>query len=201
MASRPSPPLPGPLWTLEELCTHAEAVLASQGVSSDNRRIRTLPDERTLRYYTTLGLLARPSILKGRTAYYDQTHLSQVVAIKRLQARGHSLAQIQEQLAGLTTREIETLAQLPDPLPEPCPTECLEAPSPSRIFWKEAVQEMDDSLAEPRSGTWLELAPDAFLMLPGALPKTRADRSALLKAATPLLAELHRQGLLLLSTR
>ena len=196
MATRPPSPLPGPLWTLEELCLHVEAVLASQGVASENGRIRTLPDERTLRYYTTLGLLARPAVLKGRTAFYDRTHLAQVVAIKRLQARGNSLAQIQERLAGCTARELETLARLPDPLPETTLVACSEAPAPTRAFWAETTGEQDEAPAKPRSGAWLELAADTFLMFPGASPRTREDHVALLNAAAPLMAELDRQGLL-----
>jgi DNA-binding transcriptional MerR regulator len=184
------------LWTLEELCLHVEAVLASQGVASENGRIRALPDERTLRYYTTLGLLARPAVLKGRTAFYDRTHLAQVVAIKRLQARGNSLARIQERLAGCTARELDTLARLPDPLPETTAVAYSEAPAPTRAFWAETSREQDEARAEPRSGTWVELAASIFLMLPGAAPRTREDHAALLQAAAPLLAELGRQGLL-----
>ena len=201
MARHPTPSNPGPLWTLDDLCGRAEAVLAAQGIASENGRIRTLPDERTLRYYTTLGLLARPSAFRGRTAFYDRTHLSQVVAIKRLQALGHSLAQIQERLAGLTSREVETLAQLPDPLPEPPSVEPVASPAPSRAFWAEPTEAMDDAPAESRSGTWLELAPDTFLMLTGSSPRSREDRMALLRAATPLLEELRRQGLLSSSNR
>ena len=196
MATRPPSPLPGPLWTLEELCARVEAILASQGVASENGRIRTLPDERTLRYYTTLGLLARPAVLKGRTAFYDRTHLAQVVAIKRLQAQGNSLAQIQERLAGCTARELETLARLPDPLPETTPVACSEAPAPTRAFWAEPSREQDEAPAGPSFGTWLELAANTFLMFPGASPRTREDHVALLRAAAPLLAELGRQGLL-----
>lgn len=196
MVTLPSPLYPGPLWTLEELCARVEAVLASQGVASENGRIRTLPDERTLRYYTTLGLLARPAVMKGRTAFYDRTHLAQVVAIKRLQAQGNSLARIQERLAGCTARELETLARLPDPLPETTPVACSEAPAPTRAFWAETAREQDEAPAEPRVGIWLELAASTFLMLPGAAPQTREDHAALLQAAAPLLAELGRQGLL-----
>lgn len=189
MTRRPAIPDPGPLWTMDELCDRAEAVLAAQGVASESGRVRALPDERTLRYYTTLGLLARPTTLRGRTAFYGRAHLCQVVAIKRLQARGHSLAQIQERLAGLTSREVETLAQPP-------PAEPLESPTSSRLFWAEPAEGKDEPPAEPRSGTWLELGPETFLMLTGPSPRTREDRMALLKAATPLLEELHRQGLL-----
>ena len=46
-----------------------------------------VPDARTIRYYATLGLIDRPEAFRGRTALYGARHLSQLVAIKRLQAK------------------------------------------------------------------------------------------------------------------
>src|SRR5690606_12237627 len=42
-----------------------------------------------------IGLLDRPVAMRGRTALYTRRHLAQVVAIKRMQSAGHSLADIQ----------------------------------------------------------------------------------------------------------
>ncbi|MBA2541455.1 MAG: MerR family transcriptional regulator [Deltaproteobacteria bacterium] len=60
-----------------------------------NGQVRAVPDDRTIRYYGTIGLLERPLAMRGRTALYGRRHLAQVVAIKRLQAIGRSLAEIQ----------------------------------------------------------------------------------------------------------
>ena len=72
--------------------------------------MRNVPDLRTIRYYTTLGLIDRPAEMRGRTALYSRRHLLQLVAIKRLQARGLSLAQVQEQLLGASDAMLGRLA-------------------------------------------------------------------------------------------
>ena len=64
-------------------------------------RVRDVPDRRTIRYYTTLGLIDRPAAMRGRTALYGLRHLLQLAAIKRLQAHGLSLAEVQQRLVGL----------------------------------------------------------------------------------------------------
>ncbi len=81
-------------WTLSELVDQAAARLEALPPPT-NGQIRAVPDERTIRYYATLGLLDRPASMRGRTALYDRRHLAQVVAIKRMQSAGHSLADIQ----------------------------------------------------------------------------------------------------------
>jgi DNA-binding transcriptional MerR regulator len=61
-----------------------------------NGQVRAVPDERTVRYYGTIGLLDRPAAMRGRTALYGRKHVAQVVAIKRLQTMGRSLSEIQQ---------------------------------------------------------------------------------------------------------
>src|ERR1041385_8400091 len=61
-----------------------------------NAQAPAIPDERTIRYYGTIGLLDRPAAMRGRTALYGKKHVAQVVAIKRLQAMGRSLSAIQQ---------------------------------------------------------------------------------------------------------
>jgi len=79
-----------------------------------SRRVRGVPDQRTIRYYTTLGLLDGPVELRGRTAYYGRRHVLQLVAIKRLQARGLSLVQVQQSLSGVDNRTLTRWASLPN---------------------------------------------------------------------------------------
>jgi len=90
------------LWTIDELSARvAEALsVGYEGVRSS--RVRDVPDLRTIRYYTTLGLLDRPAAMRGRTALYGSRHLLQLVAIKHLQAQGLSLAAIQERVLGVS---------------------------------------------------------------------------------------------------
>ena len=51
----------------------------------------------TVRLYQSKGLLA-PPYLEGRVGWYDETHLSRLRIIARLQAEGHSLAGIRDLL-------------------------------------------------------------------------------------------------------
>src|ERR1041384_7370835 len=83
------------LWTLPELVAEV-ATRISALPAPKNGQVRAVPDERTVRYYVTLGLLDRPSTMRGRTALYGKKHVAQVVAIKRLQTMGRSLSEIQQ---------------------------------------------------------------------------------------------------------
>lgn len=95
-------------WTLSELVAQVATRIASLPVPS-NGQVRAVPDERTVRYYGTIGLLDRPIAHRGRTALYGRKHVAQVVAIKRLQTMGRSLAEIQ---ALWPTLDDEALARM-----------------------------------------------------------------------------------------
>lgn len=81
-------------WTLQDLVEEVALQLAALPVPR-NGQVRAVPDDRTIRYYATIGLLDKPIEMRGRTAFYGKKHIAQVVAIKRLQAMGRSLAEIQ----------------------------------------------------------------------------------------------------------
>lgn len=78
---------------------------------------------RNVRAYQSLGLLAGPR-LAGRVGLYSAEHLDRVRAIRRLQARGFSLAGIKELLEahdrGQTLEAVLGLDRLPAPtFPDP----------------------------------------------------------------------------------
>ncbi len=103
-------------WTLDELVGRVSAALATATYpGSPNGRVRELPDRRAVRWYTTTGLVDRP-VMQGRSAIYRTRHLLQIVAVKRLQAQGFSLAEIQAKLAGATDEALRRLADVPDEL-------------------------------------------------------------------------------------
>src|SRR5438445_8145701 len=97
-------------YSLEELSTEVERLLAQRGLLSAQAdpRVSAAPDARTVRYYTTLGLLDRPTIV-GRQARYSARHLHQLLAIKALQAAGLPLSQVQERLFGRSEAELQRL--------------------------------------------------------------------------------------------
>jgi DNA-binding transcriptional MerR regulator len=94
-------------WDLSGLVAAARGLLEGAGARPEDERVNALPDERTVRYYQTGGLVDRPLRYEGRTALYGFRHLLQVVAVKLLQAQGHSLAQAQRALAGTATSALE----------------------------------------------------------------------------------------------
>lgn len=94
-------------WTISELCERVASALAD-AAEPPGGKARAVPDERAVRYYTTLGLLDRAT-LRGRTAYYGARHLAQLVAIKRLQQQGASLADIQHRLPALDDAALTAL--------------------------------------------------------------------------------------------
>lgn len=91
--------------TVETLAAVANATLARMGVHVDDGRATNFIDGRTVRYYQTIGVLPKPEY-DGRRALYSLTHLLRLVVAKRLQAEGHSLAQIQSTLPTRTDKEL-----------------------------------------------------------------------------------------------
>lgn len=188
------------LMTLQQLVAQASVALSHATLDQSSGRVSEIPSARTLRYYTTLGILDKPAGFKGRTALYGQKHLSQIVAIKRLQAQGHSLEQIQAQLLGLTTQALEALAALPN-------TEhATEAPAQQaprqRDFWRQAPAELEPAplsipSAPSSSIQGMRLEDEVLLILQD--PKralTAQDQEAIAAAATPLIALLRARHLI-----
>jgi DNA-binding transcriptional MerR regulator len=102
------------LVTLEQLTVLVELALEAVAYHGpDSARVRAVPDLRTIRYYTTLGLLAPPAEMRGRKAFYGRRHLLQLVAIKRLQAEGKPLVEVQRSLAGADDCSLARWAGLP----------------------------------------------------------------------------------------
>ncbi|TMR11702.1 MerR family transcriptional regulator, partial [Nonomuraea turkmeniaca] len=99
-------------WTIGELAERAARALRA-GAAPANGRVRDVPGERLIRWYTTIGLVDPPLTRRGRIARYGRRHLLQLVAVKRLQAAGHSIAEIQAALAGATDRMLEDAAGVP----------------------------------------------------------------------------------------
>jgi DNA-binding transcriptional MerR regulator len=139
-----------PHWTLDELADRVETALAVDYQGQASGRVRAVPDRRAIRWYTTIGLVDRPTAHRGRTALYGPRHLLQLVAVKRLQARGLPLVSIQEELAGATDAQLARVARLPaggtaGPVPRPSAAgrSAATAPGPAggrtrrARFWRE----------------------------------------------------------------
>lgn len=102
------------LMTLEELVAELTRLLEAAGIDQRNRQVSTAPNERTVRYYTSIGIMDPPAAHRNRRALYGQRHLFQVLAIKRLQSeQGLPLDHMQRRLAGLPTEELRRIAAVP----------------------------------------------------------------------------------------
>ena len=127
------------MWTLQELVAEVAARIAALPAPR-NGQVRAIPDDRTVRYYATIGLLDRPSAMRGRTALYGRKHVAQVVAIKRLQAMGRSLSEIQTLWPTLDDRTLARMSGVE--LPE-------AGKAPARAdFWKRGTNTMGAIAAE-----------------------------------------------------
>lgn len=103
-----------PRWKITELAEVVRQVLSRVGnVEQPSARVCDVPDLRTIRYYTTLGIVDRPVEMRGRTAFYGWRHVWQLLAIKQLQAGGLSLVEVQQRLAGADDRTLKKLAGVP----------------------------------------------------------------------------------------
>jgi hypothetical protein len=195
-------------WTLDELVRRVAAALEGPAYpGAPNGRVRHLPDRRAVRWYTTTGLVDRP-VMQGRTASYGARHLHQIVAVKRRQAQGRSLAEIQAELAGATNETLRRVAAVPDGLiaAEPTPPQQLPArPSRRARFWADPPAPAKPA---PNRGaadtvtqlTAVNLPGGAVLLLPAAPDRggrlDEEDIHAIHAAAGPLLELLAERGLL-----
>jgi hypothetical protein len=180
-------------WTLPELVAEAASWIATLPPPK-NGQVRAVPDERTVRYYAALGLLDRPAAMRGRTAIYGKRHLAQVIAIKRLQSAGHSLADIQTMWPTLDDLTLGRLTGVTLP-PKPRATRS--------EFWKKSAAPSVKPSAAPKPAAAapvsvsIELAAGVHvaIALPEGASLTSADVHALRVAAAPFVAELAKRGL------
>jgi hypothetical protein len=197
------------VWTQGELVRRVAAVLADPAYpGAPNGRVRDVPDRRAVRWYTTIGLVDRPAAMQGRTALYGPRHLLQIVAIKRLQAQGRSIAEIQTELVGVTDKTLRRIADIADEFLAVQPDR--PGPSPEQVrperFWASPPAAPRTPRADAGgadSVTMLAavgLPGGAVLLLPamsgGAGRPDDEDIRAIHTAAQPLLDLLADRGLL-----
>ena len=200
------------MWTLDELVERVREALAAEYPGAPNGRVRDVPDRRAIRWYTTIGLVDRPLGMRGRTALYGPRHLQQLVAIKRWQAQGRSLSQIQADFVFLTPRDLTEASRVPEHLladdaPETVP-DVVHRPR----FWADRPAPQTDIPAMPadrpvtgRSAVEtrpVETAPVHGVTLGGGVilllprPATDTDRADIAAAAEPLMSLLESRGLI-----
>ncbi|MFI6319365.1 helix-turn-helix domain-containing protein [Nonomuraea sp. NPDC050556] len=194
-------------WSIGELAERAADALRAQAQPVSGR-VREVPSERIIRWYTTIGLVDPPLTRRGRIAQYGRRHLLQLVAIKRMQAQGQSIAEIQATLTGATDARLSQVAELAVPVgakPE----------GPRARFWAErpnvdaeahngegpvkAAASPPEEAASPMNARvvhGVRIADGVTVLLDGASrTPTAEDIEAVLAAAGPLLTVLEERRL------
>lgn len=192
------------VFPLDELTARVATELDRLNIVQANGQVSVVPDARTLRYYTTLGLLDRPAEVRGRRSFYGARHVLQAVAIKALQAEGLALQEIQQRLAGRTNDELTAVVTRPSGARfwRAAPSTGADPP-PSAGHQPETQLAEAGGVGPPlparpaRSGgdpVAVRLAAGVVIVVDPARPDPLHDHQALLRAAAPLIAELARQG-------
>ena len=196
-------------WTIGELAERATDALRAASGSPVNGRVREVPGERLIRWYTTIGLVDPPLTRRGRIALYGRRHLLQLIAVKRRQADGRTIAEIQAELTGAADPILEAIARIPETPDETAATAATRTPRPR--FWAEppaapAVAEEPRSPAPPAQPAQpaqpativhgVRLAAGVTVLLDGGGRTPSPDDLAEITAASAaLLAVLRERGL------
>jgi DNA-binding transcriptional MerR regulator len=93
-------------WSLRDLATLSGAILDASGIRPINAAAAAYPNERTIRFYVTRGLVTPPDG-RGTAAVYSYRHLLQVLGIKLRQMEGATLATITRELTEQTGDVLE----------------------------------------------------------------------------------------------
>ena len=174
--------------TLRELAAEAALVLSREDLAQPRRRTTAVPTPRTIRYYARCGLVAPPIRYRGRTALYGRHHLRQLVAVKKLQAHGYSLDEIQEVLPKLDDGALRRMVRLTSDPPD--------SEQPKRRRDDRAAPGAPEARpADPLTRgdiSGIRLDPRVVLLLesPGR-PIRATDLEAIRVAAAPLVKLLH----------
>lgn len=92
-----------------ELASEVARILYESGPVQERGTVRDVPDERTIRYYLSEGLLSPAEDKQGTASVFGYLHLLQLLVVKRLQAEHLPIRKIKELVEGRTERELERL--------------------------------------------------------------------------------------------
>ena len=92
--------------TIEALASTTSELLPAIAPRQTRYKVTERPDVRTIRYYTSQGLLPKPVSYEGGRARYSGSHLLRLLLIKRMQAEHQTLHRIKRVLRGASDEEI-----------------------------------------------------------------------------------------------
>ncbi len=94
---------------VKELADAAERILKEMGSSQEKGTVTEYPNERTIRFYITEGLLPPSEMKQGAASVFGYPHLLTLLVIKQLQSEGLPINIIRQLVAGKAATELEQL--------------------------------------------------------------------------------------------
>ena len=91
------------------LAVEAAKILSGSGLAQGRGTVTEVPDERTVRYYLTEGLIPPAEEKQGTASVFGYRHLLQLLVVKKLQAEHLPIRKIRDLVHGRTERELERL--------------------------------------------------------------------------------------------
>jgi DNA-binding transcriptional MerR regulator len=92
-----------------ELTDKAAKILAESGPAQERGTVSEVPDERTVRYYLSEGLLSPAEEKQGTASVFGYRHLLQLLVVKKLQSEHLPIRKIRELVDGRVERDLERL--------------------------------------------------------------------------------------------
>lgn len=94
---------------LPEFARAVEGLLSQLGIEQNRGTVSLVPDERTIRYYLSEGLIQPAEEKQGTASVFIYRHLLQLVAVKKLQAEHLPIRKIRELVSGKDDQQLESL--------------------------------------------------------------------------------------------
>ncbi len=92
-----------------ELADVAALILRRVGATQERGTVTEIPEERTVRYYLSEGLIPEADDKQGLKSVFGFRHLLAILVIKQLQSEHLPIRKIREIIADMTERELERL--------------------------------------------------------------------------------------------
>jgi DNA-binding transcriptional MerR regulator len=92
-----------------ELAIEAAKILAESGLAQERGTVSEVPDERTIRYYLTEGLISPAENKQGTASVFSYRHLLELLVVKKLQSEHLPIRKIRSLVDGRTEGELERL--------------------------------------------------------------------------------------------
>jgi DNA-binding transcriptional MerR regulator len=92
-----------------DLASAATAILSESAPVQERGTVSEYPDERTIRYYLSEGLLSASDEKQGTASVFGYLQLLQLLVVKRLQAEHLPIRKIRELVEGRNQEELERL--------------------------------------------------------------------------------------------